>query len=515
MRIEAGDVTEDATRPLAKRKWTAWALAAALLAMMIVGGFFAIPALFRTGTQTRPLSAYQNRSIVILPFRTESTSDEAIGIGMADALTSKLGNIKALQLISASAGRSVAGEDPEQIRNSVGAAYVFSGNLAADREQMQLTGKLVSTADGEILWSDTVAAPKGDLFSLQAAVAERIWTALGVEPVALELNEVRKPYTSSNEAYQEYLVGRTQMTDRSRENLRRSIATFSLAVSADPDFGLAYVGLADAHALLNLYDIEPPPDAYPKAIRYAEKALQLDDGLAEAHASLAYVKFYYERDRQGAELEFRRAIQLNPSYAQARHWFALALTAMGKPADALSEAEAAQQLDPLSPSIKSATGIVYFMDGRYAEALAQCDDALTIDPTFVPAHKVKRWIYFAMRDLDNARASFDKELAYSNGSRDDAGWKIIDLQMRAQLGQTTSKEIATVAAAKEIISNPFFFAFEVALAFNAVGDTQRALDWIERAEASGNHSFNFLAVDPRVSNLHSEPRFQRLLTKLR
>jgi hypothetical protein len=120
-----------------------------------------------------------------------------------------------------------------------------------------------------------------------------------------------------------------------------------------------------------------------------------------------------------------------------------------------------------------------------------------------------------MRDLDNARASFDKELASSNGSLDDAGWKIIDLQMRAQLGQTTAKEIATVAAAKEIISNPFFFAFEVALAFNAVGDTQRALDWIERAEASGNHSFNFLAVDPRVSNLHSEPRFQRLLTKLR
>ena len=150
------------------------------------------------------------------------------------------------------------------------------------------------------------------------------------------------------------------MVGRSPASLRTAITLFADAVKEDATFAPAYVGLADAHSLLNLYDIDPPDDAYEKALEYANRAHTLDPDLAEAHASLAYINFYYKRDRAGAELEFRRAIQMNPSYAQAHHWFALVLAAMNKPVDALSEIETAERLDPRSPSIKSAAAIVHF-----------------------------------------------------------------------------------------------------------------------------------------------------------
>jgi tetratricopeptide (TPR) repeat protein len=228
------------------------------------------------------------------------------------------------------------------------------------------------------------------------------------------------------------------------------------------------------------------------------------------------VKFNHERDRQGAELEFRRAIQLNPSYAQAHHWFALALAAMNKTVEALSEAQLAQRLDPRSASIKSATGIVYFMAGRFPEALAECDKTTEIDPSFIPAIKVRRWILSALGDAAQARAAFNQEITLSGGSSDDPGWKIIELQLPGSENEPAAKlaELDSVVSSGTVRKNEYAFAFEAALAFNALGDKEKALNWLERAEAAGSHSFNFIAVDPRLMNLHSEPRFQKLLSKL-
>ena len=515
LRIEAVDETDDGIRKIETLKFSPWIAVAAIVVVLGVAGYFVIP---RSGVHSpNPTAAtFQSRSIVILPFKTAGFADEEIGAGLADALTSKLGNIKAIQVISSSAGRAIAESDPEVIRKDIGAAYVLSGDLAEAGPESVLSAKLWSTENENIIWSGELRAPKGDLFTLQTTLAEKVWTALGIGPLPLELQEVKKTYTDNRSAYQYYLIGRIQMVNRSRENLRRSIGTFSHAISDDPDFALAYVGLADAYALLNLYDIQPPSDSYPEAREYALRALSIDDGLAEAHATLAYVKFNYDRDRQGAELEFRRAIQLNPSYAQCHHWFALALAAMDKSVEALSEAELAQRLDPRSTSIKSATGIVYFMAGRFPEALAECDKTTEIDSSFIPAIKVRRWILSALGDAAQARAAFNQEITLSGGSSDDPGWKIIELQLPGSENETAAKlaELDSVVSSGTVRRNEYAFAFEAALAFNALGDKEKALSWLERAEAAGSHSFNFIAVDPRLKNLHSEPRFQKLLSKL-
>ena len=517
--IAGGDETDDGTRPSRGRRTSkAWYLViAALIALMAGGGAY----MYRSGSAPDAMvlkrPTFQNPAILVLPFRSDDVSNQSLGAGLADALTAKLGNIKSLRVISANTGRSVDQADAVRAAGDLGVSYLLRGQLSTSLGKSVLTAELVNVGQDSVVWSEEFTADDGDLFALQAHLAERVWTSLDIDPLPLERQQLLKSYTRSKEAYAYYLIGRYQMLDRSSENLRKAIETFSRSLAVDAEFAPAYVGLADSYALLNLYAIEPPDGAYVKARQNAEKALEIDDDLAEAHASLAYVKFYHDRDRAAAELEFRRAVQLNPSYAQAHHWFALVLAAMNRPVEAISEAEIAQRLDPRSPSIKAATGIVYFMSGRNSDALAGCDKALEIDQSFVPALKVKRWIHTVTLDRDKALDAYQKELTYSGGKSEDPGWRLIELQLPVDDSERPEllAELDKIAAEPVIRDNPYTFAFETALAYNALGATGQALDWLERSEAAVGHSFNFAAVDPRIANLRSEPRFQKLIAKLK
>jgi tetratricopeptide (TPR) repeat protein len=419
-------------------------------------------------------------------------------------------------VLSASTGRAVAGEDTANIAKDIGVSYVLRGDMAKNPQGTVLTAEMINASTGEVLWSETFATADGDLFSLQTKLAERIWTSLGIQPRPLERLQVERSHTTSAAAYELYLIGRYQMASRTAADLRNAIGTFSASLKEDAGFAPAYVGLADAYALLNLYDIEPPANAYELAEQYISRALEIDDNLAEAHATRAYIRFYARRDREGAELDFRRAIQVNPSYAQAHHWFALVLTAMKRQVEAQSEAQIAQRLDPRSLAIKSATGMTYFFNDQITEAIVECDKALAIDQSFIPALKVKRWAYAAAGGYDLARAAFEKELHYNGGSPQDPGWKIIEAQILPPAGDQTAQltNLRTAAANPVVSRNPFAFAYEVALAFNNLGDREKAFEFLERAEAAKSHGFNFLEVDPRLSNLHNDPRFTRLLRKL-
>ncbi len=329
--IEDGPQTEDAisdTKPVpfvgkpSKVVFGTLALLALIVSSIAIYHFGIERYLGSNSSQTA--LSLQNASLIVLPFTSDDTASSDLGVGLADALTNKLGNIKTLQVISASSGRDFASSEPQEIGRELGISFVLRGKLSGSPNAMGVSAELINARDGNTIWTADFPAPNEDLFAIQKKLAEKVWTSLGVEPLPLERQQVYKSYTTNTQAYQYYLIGRFQMVNRSSENLRRAIETFNTSIRYDSGFALAYVGLADSYALLNLYDIEPPADAYEKASEYARKALAIDDDLAEAHASLAYLKFYHEHDRTGAEFEFRRAIQLNPSYAQAHHWFALA-----------------------------------------------------------------------------------------------------------------------------------------------------------------------------------------------
>jgi serine/threonine protein kinase/Tfp pilus assembly protein PilF len=466
-----------------------------------------------SGTPSAASINFRNASIVVLPFTVADAQTSDLGVGLADALTNKLGNIKSLQVISSSTGRALSQTDPVSAGHELGISYVLSGGLTGTKDNLTVQAQLTDVNENRVLWTADFPVNNGDLFDSQTKLAEKVWTSLGIEPLPMELNEIYRSHTRSFSAYQLYLIGRYQMINRSSENLRKAIETFDRALQDDPQFALAYVGIADSYSLLNLYDVEPPADAYQKALENASKALAIDDALAEAHASLAYIKFYHQHDWAGAELEFRRALQMNPSYAQAHHWFALALSGMGRPIEALSEAQIAQRLDPRSAAIKSATGIVYFMSGHYDEAIAECDKALALNPSFVPAWKVKRWVYAAVGNKTSAFEAFQKEMSYSGGNPDDPGWIIIEAQLvpsESERPRLTAM-LESAITKRPVVNNDYTFAFEIGLAYYALGEQKKAIEWFERANAAGSHSMSFINVDPRLKDLRNYPRFAKLL----
>jgi tetratricopeptide (TPR) repeat protein len=185
--------------------------------------------------------------------------------------------------------------------------------------------------------------------------------------------------------------------------------------------------------------------------------------------------------------------------------------------EAISEAQIAERLDPRSPAVKAAAAMTYSFNEQYAEAIAECDKALELDEKFMPAIRVKRWTSVAMKDFAGAKAAFEKELLYGNGSTDEPGWRIIEIQVTAPNEDRSAKlKLLEGAVASELVRNNHnAFAFEAALAFNALGETEKALDWLEKSEASRSHNFNYLEVDPRLSNLRDHPRFRKLVEKLR
>jgi serine/threonine protein kinase/tetratricopeptide (TPR) repeat protein len=493
-----------------------WIYAAVFFMVVLVGlGIWRFG--FDGGGRVSQIVSFQNPSLIILPFKSTDKADQTLGIGLADALSQKLGSIKEIQVISASSGRALAEEDPYKQGNEFGRFFVLRGNLEKTGGGLKLSAEMVNSADGRVLWTQDFTAPSGDLFKLQTQLAEKIWTSLEIEPLPMERQQIYKSYTNNQEAYELYLIGRSQMTTRTPGNLRNAIETFSRSVETDKNFALSYIGLADAYSLLMLYDVEPPADAYTKAEENALKALAIDDDLAEAHASLGYIKFNHKRERAGAELEFRRAIQLNPSYAQAHHWFALALTGMNRPLEAISEAQIAQRLDPRSLVIKSATGIAFFNNGQFDEALAECDKALVMNPSFVPALKIKRWVYQAIGKYEEANDVFQKERNFAGGLAEDPGWKVIEVQVKA-LNEATKPEaladLNKIVADKKFAANVTAFGYETALAYNLLGEEQKALEWLEKAEAAHAHSINYLEVDPRFAGLRGNPRYIKLIKKL-
>jgi tetratricopeptide (TPR) repeat protein len=486
------------------------------LAIAYYFGFLTID--FQDKTNAGYDNPFEQPSILIVPFASADQDSENLAVGLADALAQRLGNLKALQVLSPSTGRMFANSTPEEIYAATSARMLMRGKIDSAAPQPNVYVELIDCRESKTLWSTNISIENRNFFALQKEISFELVAALKLNPLPTESQQLDKYPTLNNEAYENYLLGRSYLAKRSSDGLKKAIEKFSKAIELDGNFSLAYSGLSDAYSLLNLYEIEPPKDAYQMASKYAEKALELDPGLAEAHASLAYIKFFYERDRATSELEFRRAIQLNPSYAQAHHWFALVLVAMGKPLDAEAEIKIAERLDPQSPLVQTAYAMIYFFSGKENEALEKISQVLIKNPDFLPAIKVKRWTEQALKNFPEAHNAFLEEIRVTQSKPDDPSWQMIAVQTfkvtndnLKQLEDRLMKDVAD----KKISQNYHSFAYEISLAYLNLGNIQKALEWLDRAEQSSNYSFNFLEVDPRLKPLNNNPRFLLLIKKLK
>ncbi|MDP9172165.1 MAG: tetratricopeptide repeat-containing serine/threonine-protein kinase [Acidobacteriota bacterium] len=358
-------------------------------------------------------------SISVVPFANlnHNPENDYFTEGLAEEITYRLAQLPGLR-VTARTSAAALRKDDNMLRTAarLGIGFLLDGSVRRQGPRMRISVQLVKTADGFQLWSERYDRDITDIFAVQDEIAASITEILKVQLGCSHVLPAAKNRPGSVSAYQLYLKGRHFWNRRTWESLRKGIESFQEAIERDPFYTLAYVGMADSYNLLGYYAERPPREAYPKAIAAAQQALRLDDSVAEAHASLGYSRLFYERDWDGAEQEFRRAIELNPSYSSAHQWRAWYLFAMNRLDEAVTELEKAQELDPLSPIINDHLSLSLVLTGRVEEAIELIRKILEIDPGFALSYRRLGLACYNAGRMDESLAAMQKAVELSNGS---------------------------------------------------------------------------------------------------
>ena len=458
----------------------------------------------------RPAEEQPDYSVAVLPFTDLSpeADQEYFANGLAEELISALTKIRGLRVIARSSAFSLRGEDtePSEIGARLKVNALIRGSVRKAGERLRVTIQLVETSEGRLLWSERYDGEMDDVFSIQDQL-----TASVIDHLSADLAGVPAQLTSGRttdvDAYHFYLRGRHLWNKRTPADLRDSLHYFEEAISRDQKYALAYSGLADSYNLLGYYSILAPKESFPQAHHAARQALEIDDTLAEAHCSLAFVMLLHDWDWSGAEREFRRTLELNPGYATAHHWFAECLTLTGRQDEAVTRAAAALELDPLSPIINVLVGWVYYYARRYDEAVEALEAALRIDPDFAPAEFWLGLTYEQKGRLEEARTAFDRAISHADRSP----MLLAALaRLLAEQGETTQadallEELRTAAQASYVP------AYYMAAVYSGYGKREQALEWLETSLRDRESWMVFLNVDPIWDPYRQEERFEALV----
>jgi tetratricopeptide (TPR) repeat protein len=399
------------------------------------------------------------------------------------------------------------------VGRELGIDYALVGSVrwnGPSSRRVRITLELLRAGDERQLWATTYDRVIDDVFDVQSDIAGQVVDKLGVTLAQGERQRLSARPASTPEAYTLYLKGRYYWNKRTERDVQLALDYFQRATDLDPGYSLAWVGIADTWIARGWYSRLAPREMFPQARHAALRALQFDSTLAEAHATLAHIHLEFDYDWVAAEREYRRAIELNPTYAVAHHWYGGFLSARGRHAEALQHAQTARRLDPLSPIIQTWVGLRYYFAGRPEQAIAELHKALEIDRNFAPAHWHLGMAYEQTGQYAEGIAEAERALALDPGS----------LLYLASVGHAYAKAgrvreaRATLGRLAEAARTRHVSAYHVAAIHVALGDTTAALDWLERALAERSPWIGYLEVDPRIAPLRSEPRFQRLAAKL-
>lgn len=454
--------------------------------------------------------------IAVLPFEnlTGDPKQDFVSDGFSEEMISQLGRLNHDQL-SVIARTSVmryknSNKPVRTIAHELGVKYVLEGSVRTSPSGYRIAAQLIRADDEAPVWSDEYDRPAGDLVSLEEYVARKVADEIQVQLVPQNPAEPHPAHAVNSDAYVYYLQGRFSFNMRAGGSMIDAVNSFDQAIRQDPNFASAYAGLADAYSNLAFYGFAPEAEAVPKAREAALKATQLDDTLAEGHASLGYIYFIWDWDWSAAEHEFQRAIALNDNYAPAHHWYALYLTAMGRRAEALSQIQQAHELDPLSSIVTTASAYLDYFAGRNDEAVAKCESVIEQDPKFMVASTVLGLAREAQGKYPEAISAFRRAIELSANRPatylDNLGHAYGVSGQRAK-AQEILDELS--GAAK---SGSASEAYSVATLIG-LGQKDRALAAMDKNFAKGNLTLVWLKVDPRFDALRADPRYQALLQR--
>jgi len=469
-------------------------------------------------TEERVISPAQpdKKRIAVLPFAniSPSPSDEYFSDGMTEELIATLSRIKNLGVIARTSIIRYKGltKPVAEIGRELNVGTVLEGSVRVAGKKLRITAQLIDAATEEHLWAETYDRNLEDAFAIQTDIAKRITKALKVRVLQSETLRLEKKATGIPDAYSLYLKGRHLLNTRTEKGLKDAIEHFEDSIRHDPKFALAYTGLADSYSLLASYSLEyvPPKEGFPKAKKAAEKALLIDNYLAEAHASLGLVKFYYEWDWNGAEAEFKKALELNPGYAQAHQYYADFVKSFGRFDEALEEMKKALTLDPLSYSINTGIGHVLYLSRKYDLAIDQYRKVVESDPAFVPAR-----LWFGRPYMQ--KGMFKEAIQQSEEAVKLANESTVSL---ATLGQAYASAGNKGDAGKildrllERSKKQYVPSYWIALVQMSIGNKDEAFAWLEKAYNERSSWLVWANVEPRFDTLRSDPRFTSLLVRI-
>ena len=462
-----------------------------------------------------PRGAPERKSLAVLPLENLSgdSAEEFFTDGMTDALITDLAKIGALKVISRSSVMLYKGtrKPLPEIARELGVGLVVEGSVLRAGDRVRIIAQLVDAATDEHLWAERYDRELQDVLALQSEVAQAIAGQIQVELTTQERARLADARTVNPEAHEAYLRGRHFWYKRTAEAVKKGLAYFEKAIELDPEYAPAYAGVADSYLVDGgKYLGVAPEDAYTRAREGALKALNLDDGLAEAYTSLAGVMSDYDWDWSGAEREYKRALELNPNYVTAHYWYADHLARMGRHDEAIAEARWAQEIDPLSLVSNYIVAWVLFFAREYDQAIAQARKTLELDPDYVAAYRVLGWAHEEKGQHEEAIAAHQKA---SSLSGDGSGFK-------GQLGRAYALAGKTGEASKilddllELSRKTPVSSLDIAITCTALGETDRAFEWLSKACDEHSEHIPYLKVDPRLDRLRSDPRFQSVLQRV-
>jgi serine/threonine-protein kinase len=490
-----------------KRRRTAVAiLMTAAVIVIAAGGFY----IFRS--RSVGSGSGEPKVLAVLPFKplVEQNSDEALQIGMTDTLIAQLSNMSGIVLRPLSSVRkfSRGEQDPQAAGRELDADTVLDGSVQRWGDQVRVNVRLIDVGSGKALWGGSFDEKYKDIFAVQDAISTKVAEALRLR---LKSTVASAGGTRDVDAYRLYLQGRLFQFRSTRSEVTQAIGFYRQAIKIDPNYALAYASMADAYRMLPITSDTAADEAFPEAKAAAQRAIELDGNLSDAHVAMGYVASWYDWDWKTAEAEMRRAITLNPNSPDAHRGLSIVLTTLGRHDEAIDEMRLARELDPLSLPTNALEAQTLHYAGRDEEAIGRLNKTFEIDPNFWIARLMLARIYISQGRWEDALTELQRARTASNGNSETislTGYVLAKTGRRAEA-------LKTLEELKALSTDSYVPAYNIAMVYNGLGDTNAALDSLEDAARRHDVRLILLKIEHKWDGLRQEPRFEALLRKLR
>jgi len=453
---------------------------------------------------------FKIKTITILPFRSlvAGPRNESLELGMADTLISRLSGNEEIITRPLSAVRRYCSPEQDALdaARALGTEAVLDGWMQISGDRIRISTRFFRVCDGRQLWSGQFDENLSDIFAVQDSISEKVAAALKI----CIANEEKKHHTENVEAYELYMRGRYHAFKFAETETYKSIACFERAIEIDPDYALAYAGMADAYWTLSLVNDVPSNETMPKAKAAALKAIQIDETLAEAHTALGFITFWYDWDWKSSEKQYRRALEIKPNSAETHLAYGHLLSNIGRHEEAIAEMELSREINPLSLLTNACKGQALFFAGRYDEAVDLLNKTIDLEPNYPITYLFVSRVYSEKGMHRQAIAAATKARAVSGGMAEAV----------ALIGYETAKSgdrekaVEVLEELRQLSIERPVPAYNFALVYNGLGETGKALDHLEKSFADKNALMVFLKVDPKWNNLRAEARFIELMRRM-